>query len=107
MALAAIVLLASGAAAQPFQPGSGFAPLGTQLLHFSNLSSRLRVMQLGSAGWHLQQCLFSACMPDKARIHVSQPASCLARHISICSNLHQSVCMNLYGEAVMTYQQSV
>jgi hypothetical protein len=28
MALAAIVLLAAGAAAQPFQPGTGFAPLG-------------------------------------------------------------------------------
>ena len=28
MVLAAIVLLAAGAAAQPFQPGTGFAPLG-------------------------------------------------------------------------------
>ena len=32
MALAAIVLLAASAAAQPFQPGTGFAPLGMQLL---------------------------------------------------------------------------
>ena len=32
MALAAIVLLAAGAAAQPFQPGTGFAPLGMSLL---------------------------------------------------------------------------
>ena len=31
MVLAAIVLLAAGAAAQPFQPGTGFAPLGMLL----------------------------------------------------------------------------
>jgi len=34
LVLAAIAVLAAGIAAQPFQPGSGFAPLGVPCLHF-------------------------------------------------------------------------
>ena len=66
MALAAIVLLAASAAAQPFQPGTGFAPLGMQLLHLMrhrhgstqcniDMASQCNVLYL--AIWHSCVCV--------------------------------------------------
>ena len=89
MALAAIVLLAASAAAQPFQPGTGFAPLGMQLLHLMrhrhgstqcniDMASQCNVLYL--AIWHSCVCVNVTCMLGNTTLIAKRMRACASPH---------------------------